>query len=346
MPRRFSKPFVFLYLDDILIYSSDLQQHESHRLVVLLEGEKTAVLRECHNNPGTGNHNEIRTTRDRIVAGYYWLTIKDVKGCHRCQLNDPMKTVAPVLHSIKVLELDLIGPLPETSRGNNYVLTMTDLYTKWVVAEPLQSKTIVEVSSAIISKLYIFGLVRKIITDQGKEFVNQVKFHLFFLCYCCKLQSFEDIYLLNIQHAVSTGNPIASSFALKSSTKYTPYFLLFHRHPRLPEVMNACPMGDSFEVGNAEEEIENQLTEVKHINARVCNCQDGSRCNKPIILSCLWSIFLQHRVPYVIGNISSRGVATVMKGSTSQKVNVSRLRPYYRLKSEFIYMPHPQSSMH
>lgn len=80
----------------------------------------------------------------------------------------------------EVLELDLIGPLPETSRGNIYVLTMMDLYTKWVVAEPLQSKTAVEVSSAIISKLYMFGLVRKIITDQGKEFVNQVKFHPFF----------------------------------------------------------------------------------------------------------------------------------------------------------------------
>ncbi|XP_037830191.1 uncharacterized protein LOC108250967 isoform X2 [Kryptolebias marmoratus] len=38
--------------------------------------------------------------------------------------------------------------------------------------------------------------------------------------------------------------------------------------------------------------------------------------------------------PSIIGNISSKGVATVKKGSTSQKVNVSRLRPYYRLKSE------------
>lgn len=73
--------------------------------------------------------------------------------------------------------MDLIGPLPETSLGHNYVLTMTDLYTKWVVAEPLRTKTAVEVCSAIISKLYTFGLVRKIITDQGKEFVNQVKFY-------------------------------------------------------------------------------------------------------------------------------------------------------------------------
>ena len=76
----------------------------------------------------------------------------------------------------EVLGLDLIGPLPETARNNKYVLTMTDLYTKWVIAAPLQSKTAAEVSAKIIRKLYLFGTVWKIITDQGKEFVNKVKF--------------------------------------------------------------------------------------------------------------------------------------------------------------------------
>ncbi|RXN20959.1 1-phosphatidylinositol 4,5-bisphosphate phosphodiesterase delta-3-A-like protein [Labeo rohita] len=61
---------------------------------------------------------------------------KGVRFCHRCQLNDPIKTVVPVLHSIKVKEprevlgLDLIGPLPETARNKKFILTMTDLYTK------------------------------------------------------------------------------------------------------------------------------------------------------------------------------------------------------------------------
>ena len=75
-----------------------------------------------------------------------------------------------------VLGLDLIGPLPETGRGNKYVLTMTDLFTKWVIAEPIASKTAAEVSAILTNKMYTFGMVRKIITDQGKEFVNQVRF--------------------------------------------------------------------------------------------------------------------------------------------------------------------------
>lgn len=74
-----------------------------------------------------------------------------------------------------VLSMDLIGPFLETAQGNRYILTMTDLFTKWVIAEPLKSKTATEVSPILIKKLYTFGMVKKIITNQGSEFVNQVK---------------------------------------------------------------------------------------------------------------------------------------------------------------------------
>uniref|UniRef100_A0A671QDZ5 Integrase zinc-binding domain-containing protein n=1 Tax=Sinocyclocheilus anshuiensis TaxID=1608454 RepID=A0A671QDZ5_9TELE len=145
--------FFPIKIDDRLFYVGPSRQYI--RLVVLSEEEKRSVLTECHNNPGTGNHSGVRGTQNRVIAGYYWSTIiQDVKewvrSCHRCQLNDPIKTVVPVLHSIKVKEpwevlgLDLIGPLPETAHNNKYVLTMTDLYTKWVIAEPMQSKTAAE----------------------------------------------------------------------------------------------------------------------------------------------------------------------------------------------------------
>ncbi|KAL1274360.1 hypothetical protein QQF64_027174 [Cirrhinus molitorella] len=234
---------------------------------------------------------------DRLF--YVGPIIRDVKewvrSCHRCQLNDPIKTVVPVLHSIKVKEpwevlgLDLIGPLPETARKNKYVLSMTDLYTKWVIAEPMQSKTAAEVSAIITAKLYLFGKVRKIITDQGKEFV-------------CKLN--DSIFnMLKIKHAVAsayhpqtngqderTNQNIKRTLrkyvndnhndwdlhlpavvygintAKQYSTRHSPYFLLFHRHPRLPEVMNACPMGDDFEVADPEDDIDTRVNKMKLLN--------------------------------------------------------------------------------
>lgn len=91
-----------------------------------------------------------------------------------------------------MLGLDLIRPLTETGGGNKYILTMTDLYSKWVTAEPPKSKTTAEVSAIITTKLYTFGMVRKIITDQGKEFVNQVKFCEFL----------KDMFKIKIQYLI------------------------------------------------------------------------------------------------------------------------------------------------
>lgn len=44
---------------------------------------------------------------------------------------------------------------------------------------------------------------------------------------------------------------------------------MFHRHPRLPVVMNACPMGDAFEVGDPEEDIGATVTKMKALNDKV-----------------------------------------------------------------------------
>lgn len=70
--------------------------------------------------------------------------------------------------------MDLIGPLRATANKNQYILTMTDLYTKWVVAEALQTKSGTEVATAIVNKLYLFGMVQKVITKQEIAFVNEV----------------------------------------------------------------------------------------------------------------------------------------------------------------------------
>lgn len=55
-----------------------------------------------------------------------------------------------------------------------FILTATDLFTKWVMARPLHNKTAAEVNRKIVSILMDFGLGDRIITDQGREFVNDV----------------------------------------------------------------------------------------------------------------------------------------------------------------------------
>ena len=41
----------------------------------------------------------------------------------------------------KQVGMDLIGPMPVTARGNKYIITLTDYFSKWAEAAPLLDKT-------------------------------------------------------------------------------------------------------------------------------------------------------------------------------------------------------------
>ena len=96
----------------------------------------------------------------------------------------------------------MIGPLPETPRGNKYVVTLTDYFSKWAEAAPLPSKHAEGVARFIYSVsihmseevntdnynnnilcflqvICRFGSPETLITDQGREFVNELSAELY-----------------------------------------------------------------------------------------------------------------------------------------------------------------------
>ncbi|KAG7461583.1 hypothetical protein MATL_G00192640 [Megalops atlanticus] len=271
------------------------------RLVVMSNEEKERVLRECHDNPAIGGHQGRKRTQKKVKSAYYWSTItRDTKQwveeCPKCQMNDTIKTEAPVLHPIAVSEpwsvlgMDLIEPLPTTPSGYKYALTMTDLFTKWVIAEPLRNKSAADVATAVVNKLFDFGLVDKIITDQGREFVNEVNKGIFntlgvkqcissayhpqtngqdertnqtlkraLAKYTNETHNDWDSHLKAVVYAINTSE--------QSSTRYTPYFSMFCRHPKMPEVLNSSPIGEDFVIGDVAENMDNRIEQVKALHA-------------------------------------------------------------------------------
>jgi hypothetical protein len=103
-----------------------------------------------------------------------------LKSCSKCQHMGTLKTSGPDLQPIitnqpwEALGIDLIGPFQTSESGNRYTCTMTDLFTKFVFAEPIPDKTAVSVAKAIQSMTYLYGPPQRIISDQGREFVNEV----------------------------------------------------------------------------------------------------------------------------------------------------------------------------
>lgn len=70
--------------------------------------------------------------------------------------------------------MDLIGKLKETKTGNQYVCVIIDYYTKWAQAYAIKSKNAEEVKNQILKFVYQFEAPKRILTDQGSEFVNAV----------------------------------------------------------------------------------------------------------------------------------------------------------------------------
>lgn len=82
-----------------------------------------------------------------------------VRSCEKCQRNNhKLQKTSGTLHPIPVkakvwsqVGMDLIGPMPETPRGNRYIVTLTDYFSKWAEAAPLADKTALGVAKFIFS---------------------------------------------------------------------------------------------------------------------------------------------------------------------------------------------------
>jgi hypothetical protein len=48
--------------------------------------------------------------------------------------------------------MDLLGPLPESRRGNKYLLVVSDYFTRWVEAYPLPNSEAITVTQVFIEE--------------------------------------------------------------------------------------------------------------------------------------------------------------------------------------------------
>ena len=58
-------------------------------------------------------------------------------------------------------------------------MTCTDSFSKWPKVKAFQAKTAVNVADFLYELLTRYGVAKIVISDQGREFVNQVNEELF-----------------------------------------------------------------------------------------------------------------------------------------------------------------------
>lgn len=81
----------------------------------------------------------------------------------------PSRNQAP----FTTVNIDLIGPLPRSVRGNRYLVVMQDRFTKWVQCRPIRSPTARAASQALYEEVIArFGCPQTVISDNGTHFTG------------------------------------------------------------------------------------------------------------------------------------------------------------------------------
>ena len=79
---------------------------------------------------------------------------------------------------LPLVDIDLIAVSKVSAKGERYLLTMTDYFSKYVEAIPLQYKSAVSIVKVLYKGYCCHWAPTQIISDQGREFVNHI-------CQCC-----------------------------------------------------------------------------------------------------------------------------------------------------------------
>lgn len=97
-------------------------------------------------------------------------------------MGNPNQVVPPApLHPIPAVGepfdhviVDCVGPLPKTKCGNQYLLTVICLNTRFPEAVHLQKIIASAVTKALIKFFTTFGLPKKVQTDQGTNYLSRI----------------------------------------------------------------------------------------------------------------------------------------------------------------------------
>ena len=69
------------------------------------------------------------------------------------------------------IALDILGPLPLSESGNQYLLIVTDYFTKWPEVYPLPNQEATTVAKVLVNGMICrFGVPLEIHSDQGRNF--------------------------------------------------------------------------------------------------------------------------------------------------------------------------------
>ena len=133
-----------------------------------------------------GAHLGVDKTYERIVARFYWPGVRRAvadfcRGCEICQKTAPRPAQRNPLIPLPIIDvpfsriaMDIVGPLPKSSRGHRYMLVIVDYATRYPEAIPLRAASAKAIAHELFMLFSRVGICDTILTDQGSNFMSRV----------------------------------------------------------------------------------------------------------------------------------------------------------------------------
>ena len=245
-------------------YSDNSTSKKTLRQLVVPKLFRERALLGCHDDVG---HQGILRTLSLLRERFYWPGMQEeatqhVLKCSRCLRRKTPPQVAPlqpilVTQPLELVHMDYLSLEP--SKGNiENVLVITDHFTRHALAYPSKTQT-AQATARILWDNFIchYGFPEKFISDQGRNFESDLIKEL------CKIAGVKKVHttpyhpqgngpcqrfnstLCNMLGTLSEEEKSdwkshlgcmthAYNCTKHASTTYSPYYLMFGRHPRLP----------------------------------------------------------------------------------------------------------------
>ena len=232
--------------------------------LIVPKAYRSRALAGCHDDVAhQGRMRTISLLRERFFwPGMQSEAIQHVLKCTRCLRRKTPSHVAPLqpIHITQPLELVHMDYLSlEPSKGNiENVLVITDHFTRYALAYPSKTQT-AQATARILWDNFIchYGFPEKFISDQGRNFESDLIKELRKIAGVQKLHTIPyhpqgngqcerfNSTLCNMLGTLSEEEKSdwksylgcmthAYNCTKHASTTYSPYYLMFGRHPRLP----------------------------------------------------------------------------------------------------------------
>ena len=264
----------FINDEGILMYD-DLKETENSDKIFVPRSMQKELL-EVYHGPQNAGHPGRDKLCERVKRYFFWYGIKPtvfkfLQNCLKCKQfknqGTPEGPLNPILanESWEILNVDICGPFPTSTRGNRYVIGFIDSFTRYALTFP-----VVEINAQELAKIYLeevcykHGPAKRLISDQGTQFTSKITNEIMKLMKTD--HSFSDIY-----HPQTNGKierfwgtlkteikmyanensdnwdealpalTYAYNCNLSKPTQFSPFQAVFGRKPRLPFEMMLLP---------------------------------------------------------------------------------------------------------